>query len=95
MAAVLAYDIFNCIFLNENIRILIGISMKIVPVGSIKNIPALVQVMAWHWTGRKALLVPIMVKFTDAYMRHSCRDIPRKVMSTSMVIIVPADGLAF
>ena len=36
-----ADDIFNCIFLTENIWIPIKISMKFVPKGSINNIPAL------------------------------------------------------
>ena len=35
-------DIFKCIFLNENVFILIKISLKFVPKGQINNIPALV-----------------------------------------------------
>ena len=46
MAAIYADDIFNCIFLNEKIGILI--SLKFVPKGLIDNIPALVQIMAWR-----------------------------------------------
>ena len=42
-----ADNIFKCIFLNENISIAIKISLKFVPKGSINNIPALVQIMAW------------------------------------------------
>ena len=42
MAAILADDIFKRIFLNENVRILIQISLKFVPKGSIDNKPALV-----------------------------------------------------
>ena len=34
-------------FLNENVWIAIDISLRIVPKASIKNIPALVQIMAW------------------------------------------------
>ena len=37
-----ADDIFKCIFLNENVLILIKISLKFVPTGPINNIPALV-----------------------------------------------------
>ena len=37
-----ADDIFKCIFLNENVRISIKISLKFVPQGPINNIPALV-----------------------------------------------------
>ena len=32
--------------------------------------PALVQVMAWRWTGDTPLPEPTMTQFTDAYMRH-------------------------
>ena len=44
MAAILASNNFKCIFLNENDRIPILISMKFVPRSSIDNKPALVQV---------------------------------------------------
>ena len=70
MAAKLADDIFNCIFLNENDRILIQISLKYVPRSPIDHNPALVQVMAWHLTGDKPLPEPMMTQFIDAYMRH-------------------------
>ena len=46
MATNLADDIFKCIFLNENYRNLIQISLKFVPRTPIDNTPALVQVMA-------------------------------------------------
>ena len=49
MAAILTDDIFKCIFLNENDRISIKISLKFVPRNPIK--PALVQVMAWRRIG--------------------------------------------
>ena len=42
MAAILADDIFNCIFLNEKFCISIEISMKFVPKGPIDNNQALV-----------------------------------------------------
>ena len=42
MAAILADDIFKCIFVNENFSILIKISLKFVPKGPIDNNPALV-----------------------------------------------------
>ena len=42
-------ETFKRIFLNENIIILIEISLKFVPKGPINNIPALVQIMAWRW----------------------------------------------
>ena len=42
MAAILADDTFNCIFLNESDKILIQVSLKYVPRSSIDNNPALV-----------------------------------------------------
>ena len=70
MAVILADDIFKWIFLNENDRIPIQISLKFVPRGSIDNKLTLVQVMAWRWTGDKPSPEPVMIQFTDAYMRH-------------------------
>ena len=59
MADVLADDKFGCIFLNENDRIPIGISLKFVPRSPIENKP-----------DDKPWLETILTKFTDAYMRH-------------------------
>ena len=70
MAAILADNIFNCIFLNENDRIPFQISLKYVPMNPIDNKPALVQVMAWRWTGDKPLPGPMMAQFIDIYMRY-------------------------
>ena len=56
-----ADDTFKRIFLNENIRISIKISLKFVPKGLINNIPALVQIMAWRRAGDKPLSEPMMV----------------------------------
>ena len=50
-----ADDIFKCIFLNENVRISIEISLNFVPKGRNNNIPALVQIMAWRRPGDKPL----------------------------------------
>ena len=66
MAAILAGDNFKCIFLNENYRILIQISLKFVPRSAIGNKAALFQVMVGRWRGNK----PVLTQFTDAYMRH-------------------------
>ena len=41
-------DIFNCVFLNENVWIPNKISLKFVRKGPIINIPALLQLMAWR-----------------------------------------------
>ena len=56
-----ADDIFKCIFLDENVRISIKISLKFIPKGTINNIPALVQIMAWRRPGDKPLSEPVMV----------------------------------
>ena len=56
-------DILKCIFLNENVWILIKISLKFVLKGPISNIPALVQIMAWRRPGDKPLSEPMMVSF--------------------------------
>ena len=54
-------NIFKCIFLNENVRIQVRISLKYVPKGPFNNIPALVQIMAWHRSGDKPLSEPMVV----------------------------------
>ena len=59
-------DIFKWIFLNENLCILMQISLRFFLKGPINNTPALVQTMAWHWTGGKPLSAPVMAWFTDA-----------------------------
>ena len=56
-----ADDIFNCILLNENVWIMIKISLKFVPKGPINNIPGLVQIMVWRRPGDKPLSEPITV----------------------------------
>ena len=71
MATILADDIFKCIFLNENDRIPIQISLQFVPMSPIDNRVELVQVIAWRRTGDKPLPEPMITQFTDAYnMRH-------------------------
>ena len=60
-------NIFKCIFLNENVWISIDISLKFFPKDQIKNIPALVQIMAWHQPGNKPLSEPMMVYLTNTY----------------------------
>ena len=58
-------DIFKCIFLNENILILIEISLRFIPNGPISNIPALVQIMAWRQPSDKPLSESMLTQFTD------------------------------
>ena len=53
-------NIFKCNFLNENVSVSIMISVKFNPKGSVNNIPALVQIMAWCHPGDKPLSKPVM-----------------------------------
>ena len=61
-------DLFKWTSLNENVWILIKISFKFVPKGPVRNIPPLVQIMAWRRPGDKPLSEPMMVLFTDTYI---------------------------
>ena len=61
-------DIFKCIFLNENAWISFKISLMFVPTVQINNIPALVQIMAWHRPGGKPLSEPMVVSL----LMHVC-----------------------
>ena len=68
-------DTFECIFLKENVIILIKISLKFVLKGPINNIPALVQIMAWRRSGDKPLSEPMMVSLPT----HICVTWPQWV----------------
>ena len=70
-----ADDTSKRIFLNENIRIAIKISLKFVPKGLINNIPALVLIMAWRRPGDKPLSEPMMVRS----LTHICVTRPQWV----------------
>ena len=74
-----ADDTFKRIFLNENVRISIKISLKFVSKGPINNIPALVQIMAWRRSGDKPLSEPMMASL----LTHICVTRPQwdKVMT--------------
>ena len=54
-------DIFKRIFLNQNVRIPINISLEFVPKGPINKIPTLVQIMAWRRSGAKPLSETMLV----------------------------------
>ena len=59
---------FKRIFLNENVRISIKISLKLVPKGPINNNPALVQIMVGRRSGDKPLSEPMVV----SVLTHIC-----------------------
>ena len=86
-----ADDIFKCIFLNKNVGISIRISMKFVPKCPINNIPALVQILAWHLPGDKPLSEPMMVK---SWM-HICVTLPQRVKQCLLcpMSVVPQSAL--
>ena len=63
-----ADDNFKCIFVNENVWILIEISLKFVPKGPINNISALVQIKAWRRSGDK----PISELMLVIWPKHIC-----------------------
>ena len=54
-------DIFNCIFLNENVGLSLKISLEFIPNIRINNNPSLVQLMAWRRPGDKPISEPMMV----------------------------------
>ena len=68
-------DTFKRIFMNENVRISINISLKFVPKGLINNILTLVQIMAWRRPGDKPLSEPMMVNL----LTHICVTRPQWV----------------
>ena len=68
-------NIFKYILFNENVWISIKSSLKFVHKGSINNIPALVQIMAWHWSSDKPLSELMMVSL----LTHLCITRPQWV----------------
>ena len=87
-------DTFKRIFLNENVRISIKISLKFVPKGPINNNPSLVQTMAWRRSGDKPLSVPMMVSLPT----HICVTRPQwvkcllGVINPMMMLIATTDN---
>ena len=84
-----ADDIFNSIFLNENVWTPIKISLKFVPKGLIINIPALDQIMAWRRPGDKPLSEPMMVSL----LTHICVTRPQWVNDLFMPVAIYEMGV--
>ena len=82
-----ADDTFKRIFLNENVRISLRISLKFVPNVRINNIPSLVQIMAWRRPGDKPLSEPMVVNL----LTHICVTRPQWVKrvsnNTSQIVV--------
>ena len=77
--------ICKCIFLKENVWILLKISLKFVTKVRINNIPALVQNMASFRPGNKPLSEPTMVSL----LTHICVTRPQWVKSIIFKLVVP------
>ena len=88
-----ADDNFKHIFLNENARISIKISLKFVPKGPINNIPALVQIMARRRPGDKPLSEPMFVSLP----MHICVTRPQWVKHSSHISLIhwPGSGVCY
>ena len=76
-------DILKCMFLNENIWILLKCLVKFVPNVAIDNILSLVQIMAWRRPGSKPLSETIMVNS----LTHKCVTRPQWVKRFSLMIV--------
>ena len=77
-------DMFKCIFLNENVWIMIEVSLTFVPMGSINNHPALFQIMAWRCLGDKPLSEPMMV----SSLTHICVTRPQWVEHQHNILMI-------
>ena len=73
MDAISQTTLSDAFFSNENFKILIKISLKLVPNGPINSIPALVQMMAWRLSGDKPSSEPMMVSLST----HICITHPK------------------
>ena len=82
-----ADDTFKLIFIDENVRILIIISLKFVSKCLINNIPALVQIMAWRQPGDKPLSEQMMVNL----LTHICVTRPQWVKSSRSIHNITTD----
>ena len=84
-------DTFKRIFLNENVRISIKISLKLVPKGPINIIPSLVQIMAWRRSGDKPLSEPKV----ESLLTHICVTRPQWVKNISWHILLLIESFLF
>ena len=81
----------ECIFLNENVRISIKISLKFVKFLN-NNIPALVQIMAWCWPGDKPLSESMMaILLTQICITQPQRVKPQSALSLSSCPVAKCD----
>ena len=76
-------DIYKWIVVNKYTWITIKMSLKFVPIGSINNIPALVQIMAWCRPADKRLSEPMMFSL----LTHICITRPQHVMYPFSILL--------
>ena len=79
-------DTFKRIFLNENVRLSIKISMNIVPWELIDHESSLVQIMAWRRPGDKPLSKTMMVSL----LTHICVTRPQWLNSCHINTFIAA-----
>ena len=60
-------DIFKCIFVNENVSIAIQISLEFVTMDQTKDIPALLQILAWRRPGKSHYLTQWWLDYRRIY----------------------------
>ena len=73
--------VFKCILLNENVWILLQISLNFVPKGPVNNIPSSIQIMAWRWPGDKPLSESMVVSL----LMHICVALPQWINGLSPI----------
>ena len=70
------------LFLNENDRIPIQISLKFVARSPIDNKPVLVQLMAWRRISDKPLSEPMLSRLTDEYAALGGDELLAQIIAT-------------
>ena len=90
-----ANDSFKCIFLNENVWIWIKMSLKFVPKGSVNNISALVQIMAWHQPGDKSLSESMILNYQCIYASLGLNELKRRQEWDQLIFIMGIPLLAW
>ena len=70
MAAISQMTFWNAFSWMGSFVFWFWISLKFVPKSPINNIPALVQIIAWHWSGDKPLSEQMLTQFIGACIQH-------------------------
>ena len=83
-------DILKKIFLNENVEISMGISLKFVPRGPINNISTLVQIMTWRRPDDKPLSEPTRTTRTPAFWGYPPTPHDYPILLTSLFWMRPS-----